>query len=284
MPLDLNPPPVGRKTWLPFQLCGDQMQISSDTSLYRHGSGWNWQSGSTGFTLVGGIVMEYISHNAPIDGNGNFLGRDDNGACYLWTYGEDENIRIYGAPQALPGVKPVWTLYRQYNALTGAETFVGSIIPSQTVGITGTTTNNSAQAGSVGEYITATVVAGSAVALTTATGANITSISLTAGDWDVSAVADFTPGATTSITVLSAGLGTTTATLLGQAGGGGVGTDPLVTITQPATVPAAGPLHLALPPTRVLIASTTTIFFVANCTFTVSTLSAYGTIRARRIR
>jgi len=275
MALDLNPP-SGRRVQLPWQLNGDQEVISSDTSLYRRGSGWNWQPTSTGYILVGNIVMRYESHNAPIDGNGNFLGRDDPGACYLWTYAEDEIIRVYGAPSALKGSLPVWTLFHSYNALTGVALFGG--------GLTGTATNNSVAAGGIGELITATVVVGSAVALTTATGANITSVSLTAGDWDVSCVADFTPAATTSITQLQAGLGTTTATLLGQAGGGGVGTDPFVSTVMPATVPAAGPLHLALPATRVLLGSTTTIFFVANCTFTVSTLSAYGTIRARRMR
>src|SRR2546422_290179 len=117
MALDLNTL-FGRRIPWPWQLCGDQTSISSDTSLFREGSGWNWQSGSTGFVLVGTIVMKYMTHNAPIDGNGNFQGRDDSGACYLWTYAEDEIIRVYGAPSALQGTKPVWTLFHTYNALT----------------------------------------------------------------------------------------------------------------------------------------------------------------------
>jgi hypothetical protein len=274
-----NNTPFPRKTPLPWGLSGDQQLISSDTSLWREGSGWNAQSGAGGlFNLIGTIVMKYMSHNAPMDPNCFFLGRDDPGACFLWTYGEDEVIRLHGAPSAAKGALPVWTLYQSYNALTGA------FAPSQTGGITGTTTNNSVNAGGVGELVTATVVAGSAVALTTATGANITSISLTAGDWDVSAAAQFTPAATTSVTVLSAGLGTTTAVQLTQTGGGGVGTDPLSTWTQAASVPAAGPISLDIPPVRVTLSGTTTIFFVAKATFTVSTLAAYGTIRARRIR
>lgn len=280
-----NNTPAARKVPLPWALSGDQSVISADTSLFREGSGWNIQPGSGMYVLVGNqIVMKYWTHNAPVDPNGNFLGRDDPGACGMWTYSEDEIARYYGAPSALKGTLPVWTLYQSFNFLTGQTTNVGAISPSQTAGIIGTNAANSVTAGGVGEVITATVVAGSAVALTTATGANITSISLTAGDWDVSAVADFTPAATTSITVMQAGLGTTTAVLLTQPGGGGVGTDPLVVRTQPATVPAAGPITLELPPVRVLVASTTTIFFVANCTFTVSTLAAYGTIRARRMR
>src|ERR1700716_2012808 len=60
----------------------------------------------------------------------------------------------------------------------------------------------SATAGNVGEYIESVVVSGSAVALTTGVDKTITSISLTAGDWDIDAVANFGPAATTNITQL----------------------------------------------------------------------------------
>ena len=56
---------------------------------------------------------------------------------------------------------------------------------TSTSGIIGTTTNNSAAAGSVGEFQQVNVVVGSAVSLTTNTAANVATLSLTAGDWDV---------------------------------------------------------------------------------------------------
>lgn len=149
--------------------------------------------------------------------------------------------------------------------------------------IPGTTTNDSAAAGNVGEFVTATVAVGAAVALTTATTTNVTSISLTAGDWDLSGQVDFNPGATTSITVLQGGVSLTTATLAGQAGGAGLGTDPTLVITQPAAVPV-GQVHIQAGPVRLSISATTTVFLVAQGTFTVSTLAAFGTIRARRVR
>jgi hypothetical protein len=43
-------------------------------------------------------------------------------------------------------------------------------------------------------------------------------------------------------------------------------------------------LSTAVGPVRVSLSATTTIFLVASDTFTVSTMSAYGTIRARRVR
>jgi len=73
-------------------------------------------------------------------------------------------------------------------AVTGAVTIsgtlgvTGTITPGQTTGIVGTTTNNNAQAGSVGEYIESVIASGSSVSLTTSVMVNMTSISLTAGD------------------------------------------------------------------------------------------------------
>lgn len=150
--------------------------------------------------------------------------------------------------------------------------------------VRGTSTNDNAPAGSLGEFITATVASGSAVALTTATTANITSISLTAGDWDVEGIIDLTFAATTSYTQLTGGLSLTSATLATQAGGGGLGTDPNTAFATPAQVPTALAFSLETGMVRCSFAATTTVFLVANCTFTVAALSAFGTIRARRMR
>jgi hypothetical protein len=150
--------------------------------------------------------------------------------------------------------------------------------------VKGTSTNDNANAGYIGELITSTVATGSAVALTTATTANVTSISLTAGDWDVSAVVDYNFGATTSYTQITAGISLTSATLASQTGGGGLGTDPNSAFATPAQVPTALSFSVEVAPVRVSISATTTVFLVTNCTFTVSTLAAFGTIRARRVR
>ena len=156
----------------------------------------------------------------------------------------------------------------------------GSIfIPGQT---RGTATNDSATAGNVGELITATVVS-PGVTLTTATGANVTSISLTAGDWDISATIDFAPAATTSVTQYNSSISLTTATLSPQAGGSGLGTDATTTMNQAAQVPVSN-FAQVVPPVRLTIASTTTVFLVAQAVFTVAGLTAFGTIRARRER
>jgi hypothetical protein len=150
----------------------------------------------------------------------------------------------------------------------------GTITPNQTNGIVGTTTNNNANAGSVGEVITATLAPGTPISLTTGAGANVTSISLTAGDWDVWGNVLFTPAGTTNTAYIGCGINTTTATL-------------------PSGLFAIGPAlatgnvttqGMSAPTQRMSLASTTTVFLVAQSSFTVSTMSAFGTITARRRR
>lgn len=147
----------------------------------------------------------------------------------------------------------------------------------------GTTTNDSAAAGFIGQIITATVAAASEVALTTATAADVTSISLTAGDWDVNGQVNHNAAATTNVTLLQIGISATSATLPTQPGGSGIGTDPLAIERRAASVPG-GVLTTAVGPVRVSLATTTTIYLVVQDTFTISTMGAYGTIRARRVR
>jgi len=263
-----------KETW---QLNGDQVVLSSDTSLFRSGSSSFIPVGSPVYVLLGNqIGMFHLCHNTGIDESGKFLPRDDPGGCSLTVWCEDDTLRFYGAPAGVKGSFPVFTLYTTLNLLTGVWTYVSGITPSQTAGIVGTTAANNANAGAVGEYVTATVATGSAVTLTTAIVSNVTSISLTAGDWDVDGVVDYNAGATTSITQLQQGTSSTTAALGAQ--------DTYTSEAFAAMVPGALPLGYWAPTTRISLASTTTIYLVAKASFTVSTLAAYGTIRARRVR
>lgn len=140
------------------------------------------------------------------------------------------------------------------------------------VQIKGAGTNSNAQAGYVGEYVSNSATG---VSLTTATPANVTSISLTAGDWDVSGTVTFVPANTTAPTLLQCGTSTTSATL------GGLGTQSFLGLTFPTNGQSQG---LVAPSQRVSIASTTNVYLVAQASFTVSTMTANGFIRARRVR
>ena len=138
----------------------------------------------------------------------------------------------------------------------------------------GTTTNDNAAAGQVGEVITATLASGSATSLSTTVSKNVTSIALTPGDWDVTGTVVLVLTAATT-TDWSAGASSTTGTLgtLDTVNGQAV---VLTTHTDNYTVP--------VPTVRFSLAAATTVYLVANATFSAGTVTAWGTIRARRMR
>lgn len=130
---------------------------------------------------------------------------------------------------------------------------------------------------------TATVASGSAVSETTATPVNVTSLSLEAGDWELSAVVDRTLTGTTA-TIYGAGISLTTATMPGQAGGSGLGTDALVTQSAAFGATVTGTYSTAIPPVSLSVTATTTVYLVAADTFSAGTVAVFGTLRAKRIR
>jgi hypothetical protein len=144
-----------------------------------------------------------------------------------------------------------------------------------------TATNDSAAAGKVGEYIESVIASGSAVSLVTATAKTVTSISLTAGDWDVSANCGFTGGATTQVTYMTASVSTTTNTL-DQTNGRQNNIYSNAAAVFNAT--AGGLPALPIQSLRFSLSATTTIYLVAQTSFTTSTASAFGLLRARRVR
>lgn len=148
--------------------------------------------------------------------------------------------------------------------------------------IRGTSSNDSAAVGYVGEFVSTTLAVGSAVSLTTATPANIVSMSLTPGDWDVMGFMNFNLTGATG-TLFQSGASVTSATLPTQPGGSGLGTDALASSPVPVTG-LTGDLTQDSGSVRVSIAATTTVYLVAQATFTVGTCTGFGTIRARRVR
>ncbi len=145
-----------------------------------------------------------------------------------------------------------------------------TITPSSTNGIVGTTTNDNANAGSIGEYITASATA---VSASSGVSLNVTSVSLTAGDWDVQGLVASAPAGSTVVQAVLASSSSTSATI--------AATPFRTQVTQNMTgTYFAAPIPIA----RYSLSATTTIYLVANVTFTTSTLSCEGFIRARRVR
>jgi hypothetical protein len=161
------------------------------------------------------------------------------------------------------------------NTWSGAQSFTSTITPSQTAGIVGTTTNNNANAGSIGEYPTPSTVTGTS--LTTVTPTNVGSLSLAAGDWDVSGVGRFNG---TSVVMVSAAVGTnTTSATIGSFGTFASVSNMNGTVT--ATTNAAS---ITLPTTRYSLSATTTVYCVMSAQFSSGTMTGDCFLRARRVR
>lgn len=144
--------------------------------------------------------------------------------------------------------------------------------------LAGVSTNNAAVAGYVGEYISSTVVQGSPVPLTTVTAANVTSISLTAGDWQVWGNVSFAMGVTANLVIAVSSIGSTSATIGAAEIRGGY------TAPTPSGSVIVNDVYTSCATQRFLLSGTTTIYLIGYAQFSVSTCAAYGGIYARRMR
>jgi hypothetical protein len=136
----------------------------------------------------------------------------------------------------------------------------------------GKLTSTAPAAGFIGEQIRSAVPFASAVTSTTTTVTNVTSISLTAGIWDVSGIVMYT-GMTTA-TFQQASISTTTATI------GTVGDNAIQGVFTSTT---PGDFGLSIPAYRISLAATTTVFLVGEGTYSAGTGKLYGRISATRV-
>lgn len=155
---------------------------------------------------------------------------------------------------------------------TAAITATGAITPATTAGIVGTTAANNANTGSIGEFAVAN---GSAIPLTTSTATNVTSLTLTAGDWDVNGSVLIQAASSTIISNALAGVSGASATLPTAGNYWQFGIGPLA---------ASATVSQTVPTLRINSATSFTVYLIAFSSFTVSTCTASGTIRARRVR
>lgn len=122
-------------------------------------------------------------------------------------------------------------------------------------------------------YQSSLLASGSAVSLTTATPATVTSLSLAAGEWDVTGVIDYVLTGATA-TAFKSGSNTVAATFGSQ--------DTFVNIPL-ATTTLSDTFGHVLPTTRFVLSLASTIYLVAQATFSAGTVAAYGTLRARKM-
>ena len=191
--------------------------------------------------------------------------KDSNGNEILALTATASAVNYFAMQNTSTGLIP--TFY-----VLGSDTNISMYIATKGTGcvnIAGTGTNDSAPAGYVGEIISSNIVAASGVTVSSAATANITSIFLTAGNWDIWGNV-LVQG--TTVTTIQAGISVTTATL----------PDPSLTsyIAPLATSATAG---VPIPGISVSIAGSTTYYLVIN-PFGTGTIKCSGNIYARRRR
>lgn len=144
------------------------------------------------------------------------------------------------------------------SASAGTQTGVAYVIPPHVI--------------QTGEVSTSLVAVGSAVALTTATPANVTSLVLGPGNWDVEGNVNFTAVGGTQ-TAAQAGINTTSATLP---------TDGSEVYSGLQTAVITEKDSITVPRKRIVVTSTTVVYLVAQVTFAAGTVGAFGLLSARR--
>ena len=257
-------------------------------------------NGSTGCTNVGnGNAIGSSTFYAFVAGNGNTINGGSNwgialgasntlNASHQVAIGKNANVTNSGSmilcDSAATDNPPTDTAidmfvskfsngYKFY-VVGGASPIIGLQLTSAGSSLLGTNTNNNASAGYVGEYVESVVLSGAAVSLSNATVANMTSVSLTAGDWDV--YENLTYNISVGATIVGGGISTTSATL------------PDASVQSAYTNNAAATLGqgtgITLPMRRISIASTTTVYATAYAYFAAGTVSVYGKLSARRAR
>lgn len=157
----------------------------------------------------------------------------------------------------------------------GAGLTMPSITFNSTTGVVGTTTNDSAATGSVGEFVSSNIAAASGVNMSNNTDTNITSISLTAGDWDVFGNIYMEPTNIAAFSASKCWCSTTSATKPD---------DSLVTGILGSTSIFFNATSFSTPGLRVSISGTTTVYLSGRGTFSAGTLKGYGSLFARRRR
>lgn len=160
---------------------------------------------------------------------------------------------------------------------SGSDTNVSLNLIAQGTGginIKGVGTSTNAASGNVGEFVSSVILAASAGPVANGVPVNITSISLTAGDWDVWGNINY-PTLLVAPTAIYAWISPTSATFPDASLAAGIN---LATGTLTAFS------GLTAPSQRISISSTTTVWLTGQANGTSGSSIACGGIYARRIR
>lgn len=174
--------------------------------------------------------------------------------------------RADGSALAVGSITAGMFLALVYNSGT-SEWWCANLPP-----LAGVTDGSNAPAGQIGELLTATA---SGIALTSTVAANVVTLALTAGDWNVWAGVTLVAAGGNTLSIAAFGLNTVSATL----GAAGTTNDFVAAAAQFTTY------NLPPPMQRISISAGANVYLVARSTFSGGgSTTAGGTIWARRVR
>lgn len=234
-------------------------------------------------TLVGKATTDTLT-NKTISGASNTLSSIADGSLSTSYLKADGSRALTGswAAGSFSGTFNSVVVGSSANVIQGVSTVQSAsnntgvtIATGGAVSLKGTTTNDNASAGQVGEYLSASNSTGNV--LTTATINNITSLSITAGDWDVTGCVGFLVASGSPISTLTLAAISTT--------NNGTGTIADGTRAEATIGPAgANDTSLTLPTIRLSLSGTTTYYLNGQASFSGGNVTGVGSIFARRAR
>lgn len=274
-------------------------------------TGCHFESGHLPLNIAGGSntftsCMYYASKGGPtsyiigIGGGVNYV----SGVLYGYTGFETGGINLIGPDNTIdilvagsgtsPAINFADATAGGNNIRLGGWSASGSVyagIPSYTDNIDinvqgptgillkqqrGTMTNDNVATFCVGEYLEAYIDRNSPTTVTSGVPTNLTTLTLTAGDWEVGGLVGVIGAPTTALNLVQGGTSLISTSL------GDFRT--FIIQDYPDTIIGAVGVAHTLPNQRYSLAATSTLYLIVDLQFGLSTCSAYGQIWARRIR
>jgi len=163
---------------------------------------------------------------------------------------------------------------------TGTLVYSSASFPkagSSNTGQIGITDASNAPAGKVGEYLSSKPIGSTAVELANGTPQDITTLPLTAGDWQCTGSAWTNPAGSTTTSLFEGGISTTPNAMPTAPNGNGM-------FQEGAAIAAGGAEGFSFGPVRENVAAATTLYLVARQIFDGGASYANGFIGCLRVR
>ena len=223
------------------------------------GDAWEFLTNAAGsWYAAHGSAQVNVGASPPATPGANALWWDSiGGQLYVWyNDGNSTQWVVANNTQVQAGVA-------SFNARQGAVTLTPNDVRAASVGVTD---GSNAAAGQIGEYLTAT---GGGQGLTTVTPANTASLTLQPGDWEVWGFVGYNMSVAASVLAVAINTSVALGTYYNS-----LSVNSNIFTSQ----------QLAAMPQRISISAATTIYMIGYASFASGTVTATGTIFARRVR